>query len=324
MPEDMRKRTPAAIVQAVNTALRTDAAKAARRLNSGDTVITFNSQATQFTAETEWVQAAFGEKASLTPRIYSVVVKAVSRDLARDYDDLKKSISQANGIKVLKVKAMRPRSEGATRLNLILGLASPEEANSLCRNDVYIDAQVFRFEPYEESLQPRQCYQCFQFGHTARHCRATTRCGHCAAAAHPDGEGSCPVKSGAKAKCVLCNGAHAAWARSCPVAKGHWDQARDAYQYRPAFFDVREQVAGPPRGRAATPPACKKRGRPLGSANRRLSKGPPSSSGKISTQTRLTQMLGGSSQSSTTQVPPPQVDLTMQIDDSATSSQSNC
>ena len=202
--EDIRKRTPAETVQAVNTALRTDAAKAARRLNSGDIVVTFNTQSARFCTNTSWVQAAFGDAATLTPRVYSVVVKGVSRDLARDYEDLKKRLSQANNIKILKIKAMRPRSEDSTKLNLILGLASPEEANMLCRNEVFIDAQVFRCEPYEESLQPRQCYQCFQFGHIARHCRAVKRCGHCAAAAHPGGEPSCPVKTGvAGAKCML-------------------------------------------------------------------------------------------------------------------------
>ena len=58
--EDMRKRNPMEMVQAVNLALRTDAAKAARRLPSGDVVITFN---------TDWVQTAFGDKVALTPRI---------------------------------------------------------------------------------------------------------------------------------------------------------------------------------------------------------------------------------------------------------------
>ena len=80
--EDVRKRTPAETVQAVNSALRTDAAKAARRLNSSDMVITFNTQSKQFRLDTEWVQAAIGEKATLTPRIFSVVGKGQTGNLS--------------------------------------------------------------------------------------------------------------------------------------------------------------------------------------------------------------------------------------------------
>ena len=200
---------------------------------------------------------------------------------------------------------MQPRTEEATKVNLILGLASPEEANTLCRNEVFIDAQVFRCEPFEESLQPRQCFACFQFGHIARHCRAIKRCGHCATTAHPEGEQSCPVKAGtAQAKCILCNGTHAAWSRSCPVAKGHWDKAREAYQYRPAYFDVREPNARrnlvESRGLHEPSITVKKRGRPLGAGSNQTADTAEGIS-KITTQTKLTQMLSCQS------MPPPPI-----------------
>ena len=168
-----------------------------------------------------------------------------------------------------------------------------------------------------------------QFGHIARHCRATKRCGHCAAAAHSGGESSCPVKKGATAKCVLCKGAHEAWARACPISRAHWDQARDAYQHRPAFFDIREPKATAAPFQHVATPVYKKRGRPAGSANQRSASQQPSAStmpsgNKMSTQTRLTQMLSTSCAPPPAQVPPSQVGLTVQMDEDTPPSPSEC
>jgi hypothetical protein len=47
MPADLAKRTPAEIIQAINQASTKKGAIAARKLPSGDTVVTFNDPATK-------------------------------------------------------------------------------------------------------------------------------------------------------------------------------------------------------------------------------------------------------------------------------------
>ena len=48
------------MVEAANKAIGGNSVVAARRLQSGDTVLTFQGNAEGFTKETKWVEAAFG------------------------------------------------------------------------------------------------------------------------------------------------------------------------------------------------------------------------------------------------------------------------
>ncbi|KAG6039135.1 hypothetical protein E4U39_007828, partial [Claviceps sp. Clav50 group G5] len=67
-------RSPVEIVKAVNAALKSEVAVAARRLQSGDTIITFRDASSRPKTE-DWVQTAFGPDATVNRRVFSVVVK---------------------------------------------------------------------------------------------------------------------------------------------------------------------------------------------------------------------------------------------------------
>ena len=81
----MAKRTPVQVTEAVNRAIGrgADRAIAARRLPSGDTVITFTDDATKYTEDTKWVEAAFGEKAELKTREFAVLAKGIPANRLR-------------------------------------------------------------------------------------------------------------------------------------------------------------------------------------------------------------------------------------------------
>jgi hypothetical protein len=94
-------------------------------------------------------------------------------------------------------------------------------------------------------LQVRQCFKCYKYGHIAKYCRKTARCGHCAAAAHEQrGENACPNKqpSGTK-KCVNCRGSHTTWDRACPAYKNASERAKEAYTHRPRQFVIASTMA---------------------------------------------------------------------------------
>ena len=50
-----------------------------------------------------------------------------------------------------------------------------------------------------------QCYKCWGWGHMAKYCKATARCGCCSATAHEGGKEQCPSNGGQVPKsCPAC------------------------------------------------------------------------------------------------------------------------
>jgi hypothetical protein len=148
------------------------------------------------------------------------------------------------------------------------------------------DVESFECEPYNATLQIRECFKCYKFGHIAKYCKKRPRCGHCAAAAHEQ-EDSCPQKqnSGIK-RCINCSGKHTNWDRSCPIYKIVSDRARKAYTHRSRQFVVASSNASTKTSDAGriSPPIItqlpsfdgytiisRKRGRPPGRSNSRSS-----------------------------------------------------
>ena len=77
----LARRTPYEIVQAVNTASATKGAIAARKLPSGDVVVTFcNDQAKQWhSTNLQWIQQAFSTQAIEARRTTAVLVKGLRK-----------------------------------------------------------------------------------------------------------------------------------------------------------------------------------------------------------------------------------------------------
>lgn len=266
--EQIRTMSPASVVTAVNMALHADAVAASRRLPSGDTVLTFHSDCSTYTADSRWVNAAFGPAASLSRRIYSMVVKGVPlEDVPQDTSDLNHTLATQNKVTIAMAKVRRPRGEAATKATLIIGTHDTDTANKLCARGVFLNAQVFRCEPYAESVRPLQCFQCHQFGHLARFCQEKARCGRCACSEHPHGA-PCPANSDpSKTRCVNCKGPHPAWARECPVVTKNRTRAQEAYAHRPTLFQTHQASSITPSPAKKPGTAPRPVGRPPGSTN---------------------------------------------------------
>jgi hypothetical protein len=148
-------------------------------------------------------------------------------------------IARANGVKVARIQPKIPKAEGLRYASLIVETTSVDQANRLCDRGLVWDAQIYQCEPYSDDLRPLQCYKCWGFGHMARWCRGTARCGRCGASAHEGGEEACPSNRGEVPKrCPACNGGHTVWDISCPEANKRWAAAREAYTTRPTRFEI--------------------------------------------------------------------------------------
>ncbi|XP_044715330.1 uncharacterized protein HRG_10909 [Hirsutella rhossiliensis] len=238
--QDLRQRRPPEIVQAVNRAFGATVAIAARVLRSGDTVITFEKDAKQYRMRTDWLRDAFGPQATLSQGGYTLIVKGVPIKALQDRDNetATKAIAAENKVEVIRLRARRAKGAGATKTTLILTVDGVNAANKICDQGLLLQSELFNSEPYDDSLDPKQCFRCYQMGHLARYCEAKPTCGRCGTDPHPDNE--CPAALGQSPhKCPLCGGAHPAWDRRCNKTKEHWDRARKAYAFRARRFESR-------------------------------------------------------------------------------------
>jgi hypothetical protein len=239
--EDLAQRSSIQVVEAANRAIGGSSVIAARRLPSGDTILTFQGKTEEYTRETTWVQAAFGSSAQIRPREFAVIAKGLPAQRLRAIHDpqqvVKELQKQTAGITRCKVRL--PRSVTSRHAVVVLHMSSIGAAQEVCRRGVVFEAQCFDTEPYYAETQVRRCYKCHKFGHIARYCNNQARCGCCAGIAHDGGEANCPEKGEeGRKKCVNCMRNHPAWDQSCPIAKREVKKAREAYTYRPRQFDV--------------------------------------------------------------------------------------
>jgi hypothetical protein len=237
--EDLARRSAVEVVAAVNTAIGTNDAVATRRLPSGDVILTFRDSIPKVALQDQgWVQRAFGETAQLHESEFTVIAKGLPVDrITREDQSQLLSEVRVQVPEVVRLKVEPARAPTARFTTMILHLRSDIAATRLCERGLIWQAQIFNCEPYSADLRLRRCFRCHQFGHIGRYCKNKPRCGHCAGAAHSQGDIECPQINGPK-KCINCGGPHPAWDRQCPKALEAKEQTHLAYQYRPRQFEV--------------------------------------------------------------------------------------
>lgn len=248
-PLDGEAAKPEKIVAAVNAKLG-DGAKgtvvAARKLPSGDIVLTTDSADTknQLVKETSWA-AALGAQARVIRTRFTVMAKHVAKD-AINFEDQKTAIAKImeqnprihGVVEILRVGQYKRGVQTGTRAGtIIIDVASPRQANRLIHEGLLLQGMFHDVEVFHRDCLIIRCYQCQQFGHTAKFCRSALRCGFCAGKGHSDDR--CPVRSeGGPSRCVNCGGAHPAWAGMCSSMQQSRERAVQAYNNRPTRFAI--------------------------------------------------------------------------------------
>jgi hypothetical protein len=249
MPADMAKRTPQEMVQAINRASMKKGAIAARRLPSGDTIVTFQGTATRdwHSTNTGWIKEAFGQQAEENKRTFAVLLRGLwKRDLQGTTEE---AFGKETGLQTVdKVKFRMPKHQEATRATVLVALTSQEEARKACDEGVVWRAQLLDCEPYWAALSPVQCFKCWKWGHTQQYCRSTPLCPRCGTKAHGeggrDGEAQCPTHNNEiPLRCPVCGGRHPAWSKECPEKSKALSKAKEAYQFRPRTYEAASTIS---------------------------------------------------------------------------------
>ena len=96
--------------------------------------------------------------------------------------------------------------------SIVIFTYDAEAADKCIRLGLNINYRNYPVEKYAPHLRITQCYKCHKYGHHAQHCRSKLKCGKCSSEEHITSECPSPI-----AKCLGCNGEHAAWDSTCPA-----------------------------------------------------------------------------------------------------------
>src|SRR3981081_2945887 len=244
-----KHRTSLELVRDINSA--TDGsgdAVAARRLPSGDVLVAFQGalEKQKWEACLEVLQA-FGAGARFRAREYTVLAHGVQvrsinqADQARAIEAICAQNPQLCGsIRIIRVGWARKTLKAGKRLAALhIRVAEPKQANMLIDTGLLLDSELHDYELFDGSCYITQCFKCYQYNHTAKHCRSVPRCGFCGTAGHSSQD--CGKKDDCTAfHCIPCRKqGHVSWARECPIRKRQVEKAQQAYACRPSKFQVK-------------------------------------------------------------------------------------
>ena len=260
-----KQRTSLELVRDINAA--TDGsgdAIAARRLPSGDVLVAFQGvlEKQKWEVRSEVLQA-FGTGARFRVREYTVLahgiqVRSVNQaDQAGAIEAIYSQNPRLRGsVRIVRVGWARRTLQSGRRLPALhVGVAEPEQANLLIEAGLLLDSELHDCELFDGNCHITQCFKCYQYNHTAKHCRSIARCGFCGSASHSSQD--CDKKDDrATFYCVPCRKqGHVSWARECPIKKRQVEKAQQAYACRPAKFQVRSRPV-PTATPSSTQPAA--------------------------------------------------------------------
>jgi hypothetical protein len=227
---------------------------AARRLPSGDVVVTSETRSAreEIQLETSWLKA-FGEGAKVKRHVYTVIAHGIRMahiNMGKQEAVIKEIYTQNRQLKeeveILAVHWSKRSLKLQKRFApLLIDVAEPEQANRLVDTGLIWDYQLHDCEPFAGDCKTTQCFKCFKYGHVARACGNTARCGFCAAPGH-DTNDCLQKNNSAEHRCAVCaspEARHKAWAPNCPERQKQVARARLAYSQRPSHFQVRDNIA---------------------------------------------------------------------------------
>ena len=103
----------------------------------------------------------------------TLVVKGVPTEFTNDEF---KQVLDHNKIKHAKAERMKSKREGRMLQMFQIELSDPAEAEAIISSKIGI---IFKVEEFRAPISVQQCYNCQNFGHSAKNCKAKIKCVIC-------------------------------------------------------------------------------------------------------------------------------------------------
>jgi hypothetical protein len=184
-------QTSGRLVESINAARSSKAGKvlAARKLDSGNIVITADSYETRNLIEHEegWTKVIAG-KTKVKGRRFRVMVHAVRTNRIETTNQEKalaglqaQNPQLKDKVKFLKLTwKQKTLKVGKLHEPLLIDVGTPEEANTLVLEGLLHNHELKNCELFHSECIMTQCFKCYQYGHIAMTCRRPQKCGNCA------------------------------------------------------------------------------------------------------------------------------------------------
>ncbi|KAN0072980.1 hypothetical protein V8E54_009094 [Elaphomyces granulatus] len=199
----------------------------ARQLPSGDLILLADSADTKTRAEAkkeEWI-GQVSTKAEVRPKKYTVLVHGVR---VTDFDNLRQEAGRKTKrhIEILRTHWKRKVLRLKKTTSSLMDVGSPEGANKIISEGLLKEVELF-----DPQCLVTRCYNCQKYGHNAKNCRGSERCGYCAAPGHS--QESCSFKDQEnKQRCTNCTGQHRSGDQKCPKQEEAVNRARECRKSR--------------------------------------------------------------------------------------------
>jgi len=168
-------------------------------------------------AELDWGKAYPGAKQYR--RKYGIVVHKVPTSAMEpnpNHRDVTKEWETSNpGLTITSITPLRkrPKRGPIAHQSVVVFTEDPSAADRCLKLGFYIESLCYRTDKFAPHLYIVQCFNCYNFGHTAQRCPHKKTCGKCGEQQHTTSECDKPEH---QHKCANCKGNHAAWDINCP------------------------------------------------------------------------------------------------------------
>lgn len=237
------------LLDKVNRAIGQDGKPAGvRRLQSGDLEFQMASvtDRKKMEAEAGWTKVIAGS-ASVRRRTYAVMAHGVRMSNINMNDQgaaisglIAQNKSLHKDLRITKVSWLKSAIEAKKLFSsLIIETTSPNHANAMIKQGLVEDHEVKICTAFHKNIQLGQCFKCYEYGHFARNCKATAKCGKCAKGHETDKcteTGRC---------CAVCKTpGHEAWSKQCLVRREHMGRLDIVRAAQPMLYA--EEAPSPP------------------------------------------------------------------------------
>ena len=133
--------------------------------------------------------------------------------------------------------ALRPDAYGRRKRysTLILEIIKPEMANRLVAEGFLESENPLLCERWERTGDPRQCFNCQEYGHMAAACTNKTKCGRCAGPHQSQDHG---INKPGEIQCSVCPEKHESWSKNCKIRKKEIHKIQQRLETKPKWFNV--------------------------------------------------------------------------------------